>query len=197
MSAAVLLSGGMDSTAVAYWLRPDYTITVDYGQAAAAGELRAATAITDALGVRHEIIRVDCRTIGAGVMAPEGPGVLPFNVTPEWWPFRNQLVVTLAAARAIRFGVTSLAIGTVRSDARFADGTPGFVSRLDSLLSHQEGGIRLAAPALEMSTVELVRASGVLAEMLGWSLSCHRSENPCGRCNGCRKRAECWSELQL
>ena len=195
MSSAVLLSGGMDSTALAHWLRPTYAITVDYGQAAAWGELRAAGAVADMLGIRHEVVHADCRAAGAGDMAPGSPKMPAFDMPPEWWPFRNQLVVTLAAARAVRLGVTSLAIGTVQSDTRFADGTDEFVRRLDSLLSLQEGTLKLTAPAIGFSTVELVRVSGVSPEVLGWSLSCHRSENACGRCNGCRKRAECWGEL--
>ena len=37
----MLLSGGMDSIAVAYWRRPSLAITIDYGQVPAAGELRS------------------------------------------------------------------------------------------------------------------------------------------------------------
>jgi 7-cyano-7-deazaguanine synthase len=39
---AVLLSGGMDSIALACWQRPEFAITVDYGQRAAATEVAVA-----------------------------------------------------------------------------------------------------------------------------------------------------------
>jgi len=29
---AILLSGGLDSIALAYWLRPQIAVTIDYGQ---------------------------------------------------------------------------------------------------------------------------------------------------------------------
>lgn len=40
---ALLLSGGLDSTAIAAWQRPDVCVTVDYGQRPARGELAAST----------------------------------------------------------------------------------------------------------------------------------------------------------
>ena len=40
MNTALLLSGGMDSIALAYWKRPDIALTIDYGQAAADAEER-------------------------------------------------------------------------------------------------------------------------------------------------------------
>jgi 7-cyano-7-deazaguanine synthase len=42
MDTGLLLSGGMDSVALAYWLRPDVAFTIDYGQLSAEGELRSA-----------------------------------------------------------------------------------------------------------------------------------------------------------
>lgn len=185
----------MDSTALAYWKRPDYAITVDYGQAAAVGELRAAVTVANALNIPHEVIRVDCHSVGAGDMHSDSHVIELVTAPSEWWPFRNQLIVTLAAARAVKLGITTLLIGTVRSDDRFADGTAKFVNTLSSLLTLQEGDIRLFAPAIELSTVELVRTSGAPADLLSWSMSCHKSENACGRCKGCRKRAECWADL--
>ena len=51
MSAVLLLSGGMDSTALAAWKRPSACVTVDYGQQAAAAELKAATLVGELLGL--------------------------------------------------------------------------------------------------------------------------------------------------
>ena len=45
----LLLSGGMDSTSIAWWKRPDVAISVDYGQRAAAAELEAAGAVCRAI----------------------------------------------------------------------------------------------------------------------------------------------------
>lgn len=196
MSTAVLLSGGIDSVALAYWHRPAVAITVDYGQVAAPAEVRAAAAVADALHLRHEIIRADCSAVGCGDMDAARRAAPVAAVSSEWWPFRNQLVVTLAAGRAISLGVRSLLLGTVRSDSRFADGRPEFVESLNRLLAVQEGELGLLAPAIDLSSADLVRASGISLDLLAWSHSCHVSENACGRCRGCLKRGEVWEELR-
>ena len=94
MTAAILLSGGIDSVALAFWQRPSFAITIDYGQRAAEAEIVAARQVSQELGINHEILRIDCSTIGSGDMA----GAAPDAIAPvtEWWPYRNQLLVTLA-----------------------------------------------------------------------------------------------------
>ncbi len=62
----LLFSGGIDSTALAAWLRPNVLVTVDYGQRVADAEVRAATEIATRLGLRHELIRVDAGALGVG-----------------------------------------------------------------------------------------------------------------------------------
>ncbi|WP_112313008.1 7-cyano-7-deazaguanine synthase [Pseudogemmobacter bohemicus] len=96
---ALLLSGGMDSIAVAFWQRPEVAITIDYGQKAAEAELLAAAEVAKELNMRHEIVRIDCRPIGSGDMA--GNDALAIAPVPEWWPFRNQILITFAAARGV------------------------------------------------------------------------------------------------
>jgi 7-cyano-7-deazaguanine synthase len=119
---ALLLSGGMDSIAVAFWQRPEIAITIDYGQRAAGAEITAASQVAKEIGMQHEIIAIDCRAIGSGDMA--GNDALRVAPVPEWWPFRNQLLVTFAAARGIVLGVTELMTGSVSSDGTHADGRP-------------------------------------------------------------------------
>ncbi|WP_440506100.1 7-cyano-7-deazaguanine synthase [Serratia nevei] len=64
MKTALLLSGGMDSIAIAWWKRPDIALTLDYGQYAAEAEIRAASVTCKSLGIDHHIIRIDCRSLG-------------------------------------------------------------------------------------------------------------------------------------
>ena len=181
----ILLSGGMDSIAVAYLCRPSIAITVDYGQLPAAGEKRAASAVADELGLRHETITVDLLALGSGHMAERPPiDVAPI---PEWWPFRNQMLVTLAAMQGIGLGMTHLLLGTVKSDQSHADGRRDFVGAMDAVLKLQEGSIALEAPAIRLTTPELIRVAGVPWELLAWAHSCHVSEYACGICRGCHK----------
>jgi 7-cyano-7-deazaguanine synthase len=190
---ALLLSGGMDSTALAWGLRPDLAITIDYGQLAAAGEIRASAAVCHALGVRHRIIRVDCRCLGSGDMA--GTDSMSFAPVSEWWPFRNQLIITLGAAAALQEEMGRLAIGTVTTDAAHADGRREFFEAMNALLQMQEGGLVLETPAVEDTTVSLCQRVSVPFEFLAWSHSCHVSERACGLCRGCCKHRGSMREL--
>lgn len=194
MKVALLLSGGMDSLCIAWWKRPEVAITIDYGQLPAQAEIAAAGAVCKALDIEHHVIRVDCRSLGSGDMA----GAVADRNAPasDWWPYRNQLLATLASMKAISLGVNHLLIGTVRSDGSHRDGTPEFVDSLSRLLSLQEGGMTVEAPAIQLSTCELAKLSGVPDSLLAWAHSCHKANVACGDCRGCNKYFETLQELQ-
>jgi 7-cyano-7-deazaguanine synthase len=190
---ALLLSGGIDSTALAVWRRPNLAITIDYGQRSAAGEIRAASQIARELSIYHEVLRIDCSDLGSGDLS--GTAALPCAPATEWWPYRNQLLVTLAAMKAISFGVRTLLVGSVKSDSFHVDGQPEFYRQLDSLISMQEGGIRVEVPAANLTSVDLVRRSKTPISLLGWTHSCHKAEFACGNCRGCWKHMSVFDEL--
>jgi 7-cyano-7-deazaguanine synthase len=190
----LLLSGGLESSALAAWNCPEMTLTIDYGQTAAAGEIRAASAVCRELGLPHHVLRIDCREIGSGLLA--GSAAAADAPTPEWWPFRNQLLVSLAAGWALPRGVTRIIVGSVRGDGeRHADGTAGFFESLDRLLAIQEGALRVEAPAVRMSSQELIEVSGITDAVLGWTHSCHTGELSCGSCPGCVKHRAVLEDL--
>lgn len=188
MSSALLLSGGMDSAALAWWKRPALALTIDYGQLAAKAEIAASAAISHRLGIRHHILRINTRALGSGDMAGEAPDALA--PASDWWPYRNQLLVTVAAMRSVALRTTEILLGTVSSDSVHSDGTKTFVAKLDAVMACQEGGMRVRAPAIDMSTIELIRTSGIPMDVLAWSHSCHKATVPCGECRGCNKHLE-------
>ena len=83
---AILLSGGMDSIALAYWMNPEVAITLDYGQRAAEAEITAASQVANILGMEHHVLRIDCSSLGSGDLV----GTTPIGNAPvsEWWPYR-------------------------------------------------------------------------------------------------------------
>lgn len=193
MKTGLLLSGGMDSLTLAWWKRPDIAFTLNYGQLAAQAEIEASRTICQQLDIPHHVIEIDCRQLGSGDMA----GIQADNLAPasDWWPYRNQMLVTLAAMKAISFGVTHLWLGTVKSDGFHKDGSPEFMAAISYLLALQEGGMVVEAPAIELSTAELVRQSGIPAGLLAWAHSCHKSHLACGSCRGCNKYMEVFLEV--
>lgn len=193
MKTAVLLSGGIDSIAILHWLTPDAAITVDYGQRPAEGEIAASGAVCDHTNTPHHVLRVACGELGIGTMCAEQEGgqiASPYPDRPEWWPYRNQLIVTAAAAVAMPLGFGRLLIGTVKNDECHGDGTSEFISAMNQVLQIQEGNLSLDAPAIHLDTVELIRQSGVPASLLAWAHSCHVAPSACGQCRGCVKHQE-------
>lgn len=175
----------MDSIAIAYWKRPQLAFTLDYGQLAAQAEIQASRSIARLLGIEHHVLSIDAHALGSGDMVGEAPD--PNAPASDWWPYRNQLLVTAVSMRGIALGVTELMLGTVATDAQHRDGTPLFVERLDALMRCQEGEIGVSAPAIGLTTVELIRKAQVPRSLMGWAHSCHTSNLPCGRCRGCNK----------
>ena len=193
MTRAILFSGGVDSAALAFLERPQLAIVVDYGQLPAVGEWRAASAIAKRLDIPLETIRIDCSSLGSGDMA--GISASPHAPTPEWWPYRNQLLVTLAAPVALKFGVQEILLGTVSTDGQHTDGTPEFIKALNRVMMIQEGRIEVEAPGLGKTSAELVHDSGIPHSLLAWTHSCHVSSLACGQCRGCVKRARVFEEI--
>jgi len=184
----------MDSLALAWWMRPELAITLDYGQKAAEAEKHASAQVCAELGIRHEVVSVDCSSLGSGDMA--GAPTAAAAQTSDWWPYRNQLLITLASMRAISRGIQTLYIGTVRSDGEsHLDGTPDFVQKMDDLMAYQEGQLRVVAPAIELSTAELIHLAAVPPGLLAWSHSCHKANIACGDCRGCNKYMLTYAEL--
>lgn len=175
----------MDSLSIAWWKRPDVAITVDYGQLPAQAERSAAASVCAQLSIEHHIVGIDCRALGSGDMA--GSTANEHAPASDWWPYRNQMLITFAVMKAISLGVQRLLIGTVRSDGLHLDGTPQFVNAISRLVSLQEGGIVVEAPAIELSTEELIAMARVPREFLAWAHSCHKANVPCGNCRGCNK----------
>lgn len=193
MITALLLSGGMDSIAIAYWQRPKLAFTIDYGQLAANREIVIAKKVCDDLGIEHHILQVDLRQFGSGDLI--GTTVNQNAPASDWWPFRNQMLITLAAMYGIRLGVNQILIGSVKSDNYHIDGSLAFISSMNQLLSLQEGQIQLIAPAKDLTTTELILSHDVPIDLLGWAHSCHKGEYACGHCRGCSKYFSVWNEL--
>ena len=185
MRTALLLSGGMESVAIAWWRRPDIAITIDYGQLPAEAEIRAAGAVAATLGIGHYIVRCDLSVLGSGDMA--GRAALAMAPVPEWWPFRNQMLLTVAAMKTVSLGVERLLIGCLSTDRQHADGTEAFIAAMNRVFSVQEGGLVVEAPAITLTAEELIQQSGIPFETLAWAHSCHRANEACGNCRGCLK----------
>lgn len=186
----------MDSAALAHWLKPEAVLFIDYGQGPATAERRSAELVARDMGAPWAEVSIDCSMLGPGLLARGGVPGKPRG--EAWWPYRNQLLATFASAWALGNGLDQVLLGTVVTDGRVhRDGTPWFVESLDSLVSGQEGGLRILAPAISMTTEQLLDASGISISALAATYSCHTSSLPCGDCGGCTKRDQILRTLAM
>lgn len=195
MSDLLLLSGGIDSSAVAAWLRPTVCLTIDYGQRAAQAEITAAGQVCRELNLDHRVKKIDVSKLGSGDMATSSPS--PHSPNTEFWPFRNQLLITVAAMAALQEGCNRILIGTVNTDIRHRDGSAEFLAAIDHVVACQEGCLRVFAPGANFSSLELIQKSQILPGVLAWCHSCHTKVYACGRCRGCIKHSEIMEALEI
>ncbi len=181
----LLYSGGVESTCLIKLEKPDRALFIDYGQLPAKGELSAATKIANLLEVPLDVIDVDISKIGSGELV--GRDTTSYASVSEAWPFRNQFFLTVASMKYAGSGLSELQIGTVKSDSVHPDGTPEFIQAINALTKCELPEIEVAAPAIHMTTEQLVIHSGLGRDVLSWAFSCHRGEIACGTCRGCSK----------
>lgn len=186
MSEAILLSGGMDSICLAYHLRPKYAYTVDYGQVCAKREISVSAIVCEYLKIEHRIISINCSALGSGLLAnKDASSIAP---STEWWPFRNQMLVTFGLMRAVKDNVQKLYLASVKSDSFHLDGTQEFYRLINSLTIYQEGKIKVECPTINYYTHELAIEYKVPSDFLLLAHSCHVSNIACGVCSGCLKQ---------
>jgi 7-cyano-7-deazaguanine synthase len=195
MKKAILLSGGIDSASLAYWKRPGLAININYGQKAAIAERNASKSIARFLKIELKCIDIDCSSLGSGNLVNRQP--LSLAPVKEWWPYRNQLLITLGSMIAITQNATELMIGAVSTDKRHTDGRKKFFELANQLVSYQEGKLRITVPIIKYRSEELIKIAKVPSSILGWTHSCHVSNFPCGNCNGCKKHIHIKTLLKL
>lgn len=171
-SAAVLLSGGIDSAVTLVLLRAQgwsaEAIFIDFGQPPAEHERRASKQIASALTTPWEELQVH-------------PLHVPFGETPG----RNDMLIALAAAARPRSHVAT----GVHGGTNYVDCSPAHVAAWQSLFDLQYGGARrLLAPLLGFTKVDVLRLAMELEVPLERTWSCESGQGPCGTCPSCRDR---------
>ncbi len=195
MKKAVLLSGGVDSICLTYGILPDIAYTVDYGQTVADREIYVSKYICNELNIEHKIIKVNCKELGSGTLA----NCEKSNISPseEWWPYRNQLLITFASMQSIKDSVTEIYLASVKSDNFHKDGTEVFYKLINNLTNYQEGNVNIICPTLKFFSHELIHKYSVPLELISMAHSCHISNLACGKCSGCIKQLRVRHELKI
>jgi len=211
VKAVVLLSGGLDSTTVAYLAKRSgyeiYALTIRYGQRHER-ELEAARAICAELDAReHRVVSIDFGNWGSSLT---GDDELPTDgnadgIPSTWVPMRNLIFLGIASGYAEVVGADAIYIGVSQVDySGYPDCRAEFIAayqRAADLASKQfvEEGISIPviAPLMHLSKVGTIKLGLSLGVDYNLTWSCYAGgDEPCGVCDSCRIRNEAFAEVQ-
>jgi 7-cyano-7-deazaguanine synthase len=205
--AVVLLSGGLDSATTLAVARRDgytcYALSFAYGQRHRV-ELEAAARIARKLSaVEHKTVALDLSAIGGSALTdtsipvPEtgGPGI-PVTYVPA----RNTVFLAVATGWAEVVGARDIFIGVNAVDySGYPDCRPEFIAAFEKVANlgtkaGVEGGqLRVQAPLVALSKVDIIRLGTDLGVDFALTVSCYTADaqgRACGHCDSCRLRRE-------
>src|SRR6266550_51887 len=188
-AVVLLLSGGLDSMVAADVIREQSGVRllplfVDYGQPAALREGEAARTFCRLRHLQLSKAQVAGFKKLADVAAHR-PRLQPFL------PGRNLVLLTIAGIVALSKGARFVGIGAI-ADRAFPDTTNSFFNAFNAIgpmaLGHQ---VSVMSPLVHSSKAAVVEMGKRLGTPLLASYSCYVGRSrPCGRCLGCKLRAQ-------
>ncbi len=190
MSIVTLVSGGLDSTVMAFLAFEEkitqFPLFIDYGQLNKTKELDACIKNFN----RYEFPAPKILEIsGYGELLASGLTDSKKDIYKEaFLPCRNLMFLTIGAAYAHQCGAKSVAIGLLdESFSLFPDQTKQFINGAQELISLSLGcSIKILTPLMSFSKAEVL--SIAKAKGINKTYSCHAGTNPpCGICVACRE----------
>lgn len=213
MKAVCLLSGGMDSTTLAYVAKDmGYDILalhINYGQRTEKKELSCAKKIAAKLGALDFIeINLDYFTkFGASSLTdfniPVEKGRLGKVEQPNTYvPFRNGNLISIAASFCEAKGGDAIFIGVQSGDhTGYPDCTPQFIDAMQNVINigtQTEKKIQLLTPFVRMNKTEILKEGLRLGVPYEDTWSCYsENEEACGFCSSCLSRLKAFEDLGM
>jgi len=201
--AVLLLSGGMDSTTLLWWMRDAgvstiHTVAVDYGQRHRV-ELASSQKLSALAGAEaHKVITLDLTQIGGSPLTNPDmrvPSADDDKQIDTVVPYRNTLFTTAAAAYAETQGIADIFISPVKDDhAAYRDCRREFYDALETSLSlgaTEYTRITIHTPFVSRTKRQVIAEGIRLAVPYEHTHTCYEGVQPaCGRCDACHERIE-------
>jgi 7-cyano-7-deazaguanine synthase len=213
MKAVCLLSGGMDSTTLAYVAKDmGYDIIAlhfTYGQRTEAKERECAQTIARMLDVQEfvEISLEHFKKIGASSLTDKEIPVEEYageeeSVPSTYVPFRNANLLAIATSLAEARRAEAIFIGVQTGDyPGYPDCRPEFIEafqRVVDLGTAAEPRITLMTPFVRMTKVDIIKKGLSLGVPYEQTWSCYQNnDRACGVCSSCHYRREAFRELGI
>lgn len=210
--AIAVLSGGMDSTVLAYLARGLYEtvdlVSVDYGQRHRT-ELEYARGTAERLGSRHDVVDLTgVRALLSGSALTDDDVDVPHghyasdNMASTVVPNRNATLISVAYMAAVARSADAVLVGVHAGDHFvYPDCRPGFVEELDRALATGNEGygtVKLLAPFVHNSKTDICRLGASLQVPWAETWSCYEGgQIHCGRCGTCVERREAFRDAEV
>ncbi len=199
----VLLSGGLDSTTLLYFLHAHHqvvgSLSFDYGSKHNHRELPMAAYHCERLGLEHTVISMNfindyfqSDLLQSGGAIPEGHYAAQ-NMKQTVVPARNAIMLSIAAGFAQSQGAEAIAYGAHTGDhAIYRDCREEFLRPMaEALREGTESAIELLRPFVTMDKAAIVKQGSALGVDYAQTWSCYKGELlHCGRCGTCVERKE-------
>src|SRR5512136_1355125 len=211
MKAVCLLSGGMDSSTLAYLAKSKgydiLALHVNYGQRTEGKELASAKKIASLLDAEAFIeINLDYFTrFGANSLTDKEIAVEEFDparahLPNTYVPFRNANLLAIAVSFAESRDADAIFIGVQSLDySGYPDCRPEFINafqRVIDLGTRDATRIVLKTPFIRMTKTEILELGLKLGVPYEHTWSCYRNEDAaCGTCGSCHFRREAFAAL--
>jgi 7-cyano-7-deazaguanine synthase len=202
----VILSGGIDSSTVAYWAKNKaydvYALTYKYGQIAEK-EIKHAVMIAEELSIPIKIIDLNSlKEIFSGVtsLCDKTIEMTSTFSHPIIVPFRNAIFLSIAVSYAISIGAREIFYGAQGSDEPFfPDCRKEFYKSFEKAAKLGTAtDVSIEAPFSKLAKSEVVRMGIELDVPLHLTWSCYLSGKVhCGRCESCVNRKKAFEEAGI
>ncbi len=213
MKAVCLLSGGMDSTTLAYLAKDmGYDIVAlhfTYGQRTEEKERECAKEIARLLSAVEfvEISLEHFKKIGASSLTDRSLAVEEYEegrvgIPSTYVPFRNGNLLAIATSLAEARRADTIFIGVQVGDySGYPDCRPEFIEafqRAVDIGTSPETHIRLETPFVQMTKAEIITVGRNLGVPYEHTWSCYQQNDiACGVCDSCHFRRSAFEELGL
>ncbi len=213
MKAVCLLSGGMDSTTLAYVAKDmGYEIVAlhfTYGQRTEEKERECAKTVARMLDAQEfvEIGLEHFKQIGASSLTDESIPVEEYageeeGIPSTYVPFRNANLLAIATSLAEARRAEAIFIGVQTGDyPGYPDCRPEFIEafqRVVDLGTAADPRITLMTPFVRMTKVDIVRKGLELGVPYEKTWSCYQNnDRACGVCSSCHYRREAFREVGI
>lgn len=200
----LLASGGLDSTTMAYWLIDQninfVPLFINYGQHCADTELSTLKAVLPP-SCLSQLEYVDIQSVykksNSRFIKPANLWQDEISADDLYIPYRNVLLLTIAATYAQTVGLTNVYSAFINSNhAKEIDCSNEFFNMMENVLSDY-GSVKINMPFRYFSKYEVAQIGIKLRAPIGSTFSCQASPiTPCGACPNCVDRLEAFRRIE-